>query len=205
VTNGPLAALHPANALTFASLAAAAAGIAAAANGSRSLAGALIALAVIADTFDGRYARRFRRSDAQRALGAQLDSLSDAIAFGAAPCVIVTLLAAAAGASLAPLWWVAVFVYLAGTIARLGFYNITHASAAGFIGLPVPVAALVWSTAMLFDPGMASTTVVLLTSAAAMVLPVPIPRPTGAGLATFAAWPVVVIVTHLAGLLAPSS
>jgi CDP-diacylglycerol---serine O-phosphatidyltransferase len=198
MTNGPLAALHRSNALTFASLAAAAAAIAAAADGSASMAGALIALAVIADTFDGRYARLFRRSDAQRALGAQLDSLSDAIAFGAAPGVSVTLLATAAGESLSFVWWVAVLFYLAGAVARLGFYNITHESAAGFVGLPVPVAALVWSTAMLFDPGLVLMTGVLLATAAAMVLPVPIPRPTGAGLVTFAAWPIVVIVTHLA-------
>ena len=198
MTDGPLAALHPSNALTYVSLVAAVAAMAAASGGVASISGALIGVAVVADTFDGRFARRFRRSDAQRVLGAQLDSLSDAVAFGAAPCVSMTLLATRAGEALGPLWWSVVSLYVACAIARLAFYNSTHERAPGFIGLPVPVAALIWSTAMLFDPGIADMTGVLLASAAAMVVPVHIPRPTGPGLATFAAWPLLVIVAHLA-------
>lgn len=197
MTNGPLAALHSSNALTYVSLVAAIGAIAGASRGSASLAGAMIGIAVIADTYDGRFARQFHRGEAQRALGAQLDSLSDAIAFGAAPCVSTTLLAAAAGESTGPLWWSAVVFYAACAISRLAFYNVTHEGIAGFIGLPVPVAALIWSTAMLFDPGSGSMTIVLIASAAAMVVALPVPRPTGAGLATFAAWPAVVIVWHL--------
>ena len=55
--------------------------IAAALSGHAGAAGGLIALSVIFDTFDGTFARLFARTPQQRALGAQLDSLSDAIAF----------------------------------------------------------------------------------------------------------------------------
>ena len=86
IATSPLGAFHRANALTYVSLMTSIGAIAEAFHGSASAAGALIAAAVIADTFDGRFARLFQRSNGERALGVQLDSLSDAIAFGIAPC-----------------------------------------------------------------------------------------------------------------------
>ena len=62
IAASPLAAFHRANALTYVSLLASIAAIAAAFRGGASHAGALIAVAVIADTFDGRFARMFARS-----------------------------------------------------------------------------------------------------------------------------------------------
>src|SRR5688572_29648213 len=88
----PLAAIHPSNALTYASLLAGTGAIASALNGNAGAAGALIALSVIFDTFDGTFARLFARTPLQRDLGAQLDSLSDAIAFGIAPVICVGML-----------------------------------------------------------------------------------------------------------------
>ena len=61
--------VHPSNLLTYTSLAAAV-GAMAAAGGARGTApaGALLAIAALADTFDGRFARCFTRSDARAAM-----------------------------------------------------------------------------------------------------------------------------------------
>lgn len=192
----PLRAFHVANALTYASLLAGVTAIACAANGLEPAAGALMALAVIADTFDGRFARLFDRTDAELAIGIQLDSLSDAITFGIAPALCAALLIPASGSSslsLQVLWWMSIAAYAACAVTRLAFYNVTCESQSGFIGLPVPVAALIWATALLFAPGPAASVALFATTAAAMVLPLPIPRPTGLGLAAFACWPMAVI------------
>lgn len=193
----PLGAFHLANALTYASLLSAIGAIAAAFHGSAAASGALVALSVVADTFDGKFARLFQRTAEQRAFGAQLDSLSDAIAFGAAPCVCMLLLAPR-GVGWAELgWWAAFAAFSACAITRLAFYNMMAEEPPGFVGLPAPAAALLWSSAVLIDPGVTTSTIVLFGSAAAMVIPLRIPRPAGAGLALFVAWPLVVIVGHL--------
>ena len=193
----PLVVFHPANALTYLSLLAAVGAVAGAVRGSAATAGALIALAIIADTFDGRFARLFTRTAQQRALGTQLDSLSDAIAFGAAPCVCMAALAQHDAMSIGIAWWLAFAAFSTCAITRLAFYNVTHEASDGFVGLPVPVAALVWSSVLLLDPGLSTSAGVLVATALAMVLPLPVPRPTGAGLALFAAWPISVLTAHL--------
>jgi CDP-diacylglycerol--serine O-phosphatidyltransferase len=43
--------------------------------------GLFLALAALADTFDGKFARRFQRTDFDRSFGVQLDSLVDAVSF----------------------------------------------------------------------------------------------------------------------------
>lgn len=193
----PAACFHPANLLTYVSLLSGVAAIAAAAHGSAAGAGALVALSVVADTFDGRFARRFRRSDSQQAFGGYLDSLSDAIAFGVVPAVcLVMLMPAADSLPLAVAWWLAVGAYAACTITRLGFYHLPQAGDAVFVGVPAPVAALIWATALLMRPGWAASLVLFVALAAAMVTPLRIPRPSGAGLAVFVAWPVAVMAAH---------
>ena len=188
-STSPLAAFHPGNAMTFASLLAGVGAMALALDGSAAGAGALIATAVIFDTFDGRFARLFVRTASQRDVGVQLDSLSDAVAFGVAPVACLGFLS--------QLWWPAGFTYTACAIARLAFYNATHGDRTGFVGLPVPVAALIWSTALLAQPVAAATTALMFVSAAAMVLPLPIPRPRGLALALFTCWPLTLVLAHL--------
>jgi CDP-diacylglycerol--serine O-phosphatidyltransferase len=192
---------HPSNLLTYGSLLSSVAAIAFAAQGRAGLAGALIALAVILDSFDGRYARTFARSENQRAIGEQLDSLSDAIAFGAAPAMCVVALRLTDVDRAAPFmdvaWWMSVCAFVACAITRLAFFNVTHAHTTGFIGLPAPVAALLWSTVLLVNPGIAASALVFAVAAAAMVMPFRIPRPTGLAFAAFLAWPLLVIAAHL--------
>ena len=193
----PLRAFHAGNSLTYVSLAAGIGAIAAAARGNRSAAGALIAMSVVADTFDGRFAALFRRTPLQREVGVQIDSLSDAIAFGIAPAVCMEVLRID-WRSPDAIFWLSAFAYAACAITRLAFYNVTHEKTAGFIGLPAPVAALILATALVFDPGLATSVALFSTTAAAMVLPLPIPRPRGIGLAAFTCWPLVLIAGHIA-------
>lgn len=200
MTGSPLAAFHRANILTYVSLLSAIGAIAAAVHANGAAAGALIAASVVADTFDGKFARRFPRTSEERAVGVQLDSLSDAIAFGAAPCVCTAVLAPQAFGWTALGWWTACAAFAACAITRLAFYNVTQERLQGFVGLPAPVAALIWSSVLLFDPGAITSSVVLLGAAAAMVLPLPVPRPMGLGLAVFVAWPLTVIAAHISTL-----
>ena len=196
MTGSPLSAFHRANALTYVSLLFAFIALAFAFRGQAGAAGAFVALSVIADTFDGTFARLFERTAGERALGVQLDSLSDAIAFGAAPCLCTALLSPRGTLGLELAWWTASFAFGAAAITRLAFYNTTQHSTPGFIGLPVPVAALVWSTVLLLHPAPIVSAVVILATAAAMVLPLRIPRPAGYGLAAFVLWPVTLIALH---------
>ncbi len=194
----PAGAFHRANSLTYLSLLAGITAIGTSLAGRSDAAGALIAMAVVADTFDGRFARMFVRSPAEREIGAQLDSLSDAIAFGVAPCICLATLSPDASAWVESGWWLAIFVFAACAITRLAFYNVTHESTPGFIGLPVPVAALVASSVLLLTPSPASAALVVLLTSAAMVMPLRVPRPTGYGLAAFVLWPVALVGLHLA-------
>lgn len=193
----PAAYLHVSNALTYASLFSAIAAIACATRSSAGGAAACLAAAVIADTFDGRFARRFDRDEARRAFGAELDSLSDAISFGMAPAICLSVLSPPREGMLEAGWWAACFVYGACAITRLGFFNVSH-DQSGFIGLPAPVAALVLASALL-GPSISTVSIaLLLMTAAAMIAPWRVSRPAGIGLALFVAWPIAIIVIPLA-------
>jgi len=198
------------NLLTYVSLLCGVAAVAAASRGNASMAGFAVAVAVIADTFDGRFARRFGTDPRRRALGVELDSLADAISFGIAPPLASAVLNVGMGPVSAGLWG-AVFVHAACAVTRLASYNVdAMADAPGppkpqggggspsFIGIPVPLAALIWSSVLLLQPPAAATMVVILVTAAAMVSPLRIPRPAGAGLVLFTCWPLAVALGHLA-------
>jgi CDP-diacylglycerol--serine O-phosphatidyltransferase len=196
----PADAFDRRNLLTYTSLLCGVAAIAGANGGRASFAGFFMAAAVIADTFDGRFARRFGNDPRRRALGIELDSLADAIAFGIAPPLCAALLLYetfdARGAAL----WGAAFIHAACAITRLASFNVEEAASAqeGFVGIPVPLAALIWASALLVQPSAAVTIGVILITAAAMVLPIRVPRPTGAGLVAFTCWPLAVGLGHLA-------
>lgn len=197
----PARCLHPSNALTYVSLFAAIGAVAAATHGSTAGAGALIAIAVIGDTFDGRFARLFRRTDTHRAFGPLLDSLSDAIAFGLAPaCCMAALMPPAPSPFVEIAWWLAVCCYAACSITRLAFYHLPATSETTFVGVPAPVAALLWSSAMLLQPGWTVAASMFAAIGLAMIAPLRIRRPARVGMAVFVSWPLVVIAAHLASL-----
>jgi CDP-diacylglycerol--serine O-phosphatidyltransferase len=104
-----------------------------------------IFVAMVLDGLDGRVARLTRT---QSAFGAEYDSLSDMVCFGAAPALIMYEWALK---SLGRLGWIAAFVYCAGAALRLARFNtnIEVVDKRFFQGLPSPAAAalctgLVW-------------------------------------------------------------
>jgi CDP-diacylglycerol--serine O-phosphatidyltransferase len=107
----------------------------------------LMLAAAVLDGLDGRLARVL---DAQSEMGAQLDSLCDAIGFGVAPALITYLLVASdpPGPVLSNLAWLAAMVYAGAIVLRLGRFNVLQDTPAEypfdnefFVGIPAPAAA----------------------------------------------------------------
>ncbi|KRB84581.1 CDP-diacylglycerol--serine O-phosphatidyltransferase [Noviherbaspirillum sp. Root189] len=93
--------------------------------------------AMLLDSVDGRVARL---TNTQSEFGAQYDSLSDMLSFGAAPALIVYEWSLR---GMGKLGWLAAFVYCAGAALRLARFNtnITVVDKRYFQGLPSPAAA----------------------------------------------------------------
>jgi CDP-diacylglycerol--serine O-phosphatidyltransferase len=98
-----------------------------------------IFVAMILDGLDGRVARL---TNTQSEFGAQYDSLSDMVSFGAAPALVMYLWAFS---SLGKLGLFAAFVHMAGGALRLARFNtqIATADKRYFQGLPSPAAAAI--------------------------------------------------------------
>ena len=113
--------------------------IVAAMKGHFDIAAMAVFIAMVADTLDGRVARM---TNTQTAFGAEYDSLSDMVAFGVAPALIVYSWSLS---HLGKLGWLAAFLYTAGTALRLARFNTqSHdADKRYFQGLPCPPAAAV--------------------------------------------------------------
>jgi CDP-diacylglycerol---serine O-phosphatidyltransferase len=103
---------------------------------------ALIAAAAILDALDGRVARIL---GAQSRLGAEIDSLADAVNFGVIPALVVyvTLL------SKWPVGWMVVLLYAVCVVLRLARYNALQDDGAQpayahefFVGMPAPAGAV---------------------------------------------------------------
>jgi len=98
-----------------------------------------IFIAMILDTLDGRVARLTRT---QSAFGAEYDSLSDMVCFGAAPALIAYTWALT---ELGTAGWIGAFIYCAGAGIRLARFNanIGVVDKRYFQGLPSPSGAAV--------------------------------------------------------------
>jgi CDP-diacylglycerol--serine O-phosphatidyltransferase len=96
-----------------------------------------IFIAMVFDGLDGRVARMTRT---QSAFGAEYDSLSDMVSFGAAPALIAFEWAMK---GMGKWGWIAAFVYCAGAALRLARFNtnIGVVNKRYFQGLPSPAAA----------------------------------------------------------------
>jgi len=105
-----------------------------------------ILIAAVLDGLDGRIARITRTTSA---FGIQYDSLSDLIAFGLAPAILVFLWA------LKPFdrfGWMAAFLYAVCGALRLARFNVQVGQIGNnyFVGLPIPAAATIVATTILF-------------------------------------------------------
>lgn len=96
-----------------------------------------IFVAMLLDGLDGRVARM---TNTQTAFGAEYDSLSDMVAFGLAPSLVMYEWALS---GLGKIGWLAAFVYTAGTALRLARFNtqLGISDKRYFQGLPSPSAA----------------------------------------------------------------
>jgi CDP-diacylglycerol--serine O-phosphatidyltransferase len=94
-------------------------------------------IAMVLDGLDGRIARL---TNTQSEFGAQYDSLSDMVSFGAAPALVIYEYSLR---GLGKLGWIAAFVYCAGAALRLARFNtnIAVVDKRFFQGLPSPAAA----------------------------------------------------------------
>ncbi|MCC5861089.1 MAG: CDP-diacylglycerol--serine O-phosphatidyltransferase [Gammaproteobacteria bacterium] len=111
-----------------------------------------IYVAIILDGLDGRVARM---TSTESDFGKEYDSLSDMVAFGVAPAIVVYQWGVARLAEYGTAWgrlgWIAAFLYVVAAALRLARFNTRIASADKrfFDGLPSPSAAalvggLVW-------------------------------------------------------------
>lgn len=114
-------------------------------NGKFEIAAVAIFIAMVFDGLDGRVARL---THTQSAFGAEYDSLSDMVSFGAAPALVIYVWALK---DMGKLGWIAAFIYCAGAALRLARFNtnIEVVDKRYFQGLPSPAAAalvagLVW-------------------------------------------------------------
>lgn len=96
-----------------------------------------IFISMILDSMDGRVARLTRT---QSEFGAQLDSLADMVAFGAAPALVVYEWSLK---GMGRIGWVSAFVFCACAALRLARFNtnIAIVDKRYFQGLPSPAAA----------------------------------------------------------------
>ena len=96
-----------------------------------------IFVAMILDSIDGRVARLTRT---QSAFGAEYDSLTDMVSFGAAPALVMYEWALR---DMGRIGWIAAFVYCVGAALRLARFNtqLSVADKRWFTGLPSPAAA----------------------------------------------------------------
>lgn len=124
-------------------------------NGDYEKAAIAIFVAMVLDGLDGRVARM---TNTQTAFGAEYDSLSDMVAFGLAPALVMYQWALS---GLGKFGWLAAFIYTAGAALRLARFNsqLDTADKRYFTGLPSPSAAAiiagsVWAAV---DNGLAGT------------------------------------------------
>ena len=98
-----------------------------------------IFVAMVLDGLDGRVARM---TNTQTAFGAEYDSLSDMVAFGLAPSLVMYEWSLS---SLGKLGWLAAFIFTAGAALRLARFNsrLDTADKRFFTGLPSPSAAAI--------------------------------------------------------------
>mgnify|MGYP001817192193 FL=1 len=159
------------NLFTTAALFAGFYGVLAAMNDQFEKAAIAIFVAMILDGLDGRVARM---TDTQTAFGAEYDSLSDMVAFGLAPSLVMYEWSLS---SLGKLGWLAAFIYTAGAALRLARFNsrLDSADKRFFTGLPSPsaaaiLAAWVWVSLDNAVPGDARAWMGLLLTAGAGLL-----------------------------------
>lgn len=130
-------------------LLASATAIALALNARYAEAGICLMIAFLADVYDGPIAKRLKgRTDADRAFGANLDSLIDIIGAGIVPGIVLLSYGEISG------WYVpGSFVLVAAAALRLSYFNVygLGPSATHYTGLPTDLVILSFTAVLLLD------------------------------------------------------
>jgi phosphatidylserine synthase len=166
------------------------------------LAGIMIGIACLADSFDGAFARLFRRTELQKRFGAQLDSLTDTMVFGAVPVAAELIFLDFPSLSAQLMWLGAALVYLIAVVTRLGCFDVEQAGSDGFVGLPTTVAGMFWCAHWLGFPEASSSALFLVLLAGAMLAPIRIPRMGRLGLVILLVSVIALIIAHTVVLMA---
>ncbi|RLB00824.1 MAG: CDP-diacylglycerol--serine O-phosphatidyltransferase [Deltaproteobacteria bacterium] len=106
-------------------------------------AGVFILIAAFMDGIDGRVARV---TGTTSLFGKEYDSLSDLVAFGVAPALMVYLWGIYVYARLG---WLTTFLFVACGALRLARFNTMESSTITFTGLPIPMAAILLATTIM--------------------------------------------------------
>ena len=111
------------------------------------LASLCILVALVFDSVDGWVARKLDRKD-YFSFGKNMDSLADVVSFGAAPAAILYSLGSGMSDWSGYLVTIVCLIVLVCGMLRLARYNVIadRIQYKGFIGLPIPAAALILST-----------------------------------------------------------
>ncbi len=111
------------------------------------LASLCILVALVFDSVDGWVARKLERKD-YFSFGKNMDSLADVVSFGAAPAAILYSLGSGMSDWSCYLVTIVCLIVLVCGMLRLARYNVIadRIQYKGFIGLPIPAAALILST-----------------------------------------------------------
>ena len=193
----PARFLHPSNAVTYAAILSALLAIFLSRDGgSASAGGILLGVACLADAFDGAFARLFRRDELQRRFGAQLDSLADAVVFGAAPVVIDLQFQSFPSGAHQVLWLAGALLYLLAVVTRLGCFNLGESNRDCFVGLPTTLAGLFWCAYWLAPPHPLASASLAVGLAVAMLAPVRVPRMGRTGLLVLLVCVIALIAAH---------
>ena len=161
-----------------------------------------LVLCGICDLFDGAVARRFKRTDEEKAFGIELDSLVDVISFIALPVTIYMNIG-----YLSPVHLIIYIIYSIAGIARLGYFNVVTADSEGpvkyYTGLPITYAALVFPVMYLtinvlptYIFGIVYTVSMVIVTALE-VIKVKIVKPRGLAYVFFALLAIAVIVLYI--------
>jgi CDP-diacylglycerol--serine O-phosphatidyltransferase len=116
-------------------------------------AGSAILLAAVFDVLDGRVARLTKGTSE---FGVQYDSLCDLLSFGAAPAIIMYQYGLH---MFGRIGWILCFLFMACGALRLARFNVQSSigkASGDFTGLPIPMAAAVIATYVLFMNDLAS-------------------------------------------------
>ena len=116
-------------------------------NNNLKVAALFIILAIVFDSIDGWTARKVGRND-EYGFGKNIDSLSDAVSFGAAPAVLFYMIGKTSAANLEiPIILISLLMVICGVL-RLTRYNVIAdlIDYKGFIGFPIPGIGFILAT-----------------------------------------------------------